>query len=32
MSDQYPTDPHAADPTRVYGQQPEPAYDPELDE
>ena len=26
MSDQYPTDPHAADPTRVYGQQPESAY------
>ena len=26
MSDQYPTDPHANEPTRAYGQQPESAY------
>jgi hypothetical protein len=26
MSDQYPTDPQAGDPTRAYGQQPESAY------
>ena len=28
MSDQYPTDPHAGDPTRAYAQQPEAAYHP----
>jgi uncharacterized Tic20 family protein len=26
MSDQYPTDPQAGDPTRAYAQQPAPAY------